>query len=452
MNDVYKINKNMKKTFPAFTLVELIVVITIIGILSTVWFVSYSNYLTWARDSNRYSQLTKLSDSLQVYATTKSLPLPDDYIEITASWASNVIAYQGYVGTDVLETIDYTNWGKDPKDNSFYTYYLTKNRKSLQLMALMEEAGSVAQNTISNTTFAADYSSRFPKVYGRKLWVLTEVDTNTPVQELNIFFQKWFFDIFNDSWIYNIHIDNDKIISWGTNEIWSFLLLSSKSKDIDIYKQDNNLVAYFDFDISKDNLANSNIAINKIWNFNVIKDTSKWLVYDCDGTNRIVIGSGSTILWWLSEYTFYASYKLNKKQNNDSPKVVASYWATWWYNLFCQNDTTDPENPNIWCYVRINEWWTIVWVGWNSPVKYPRFEDILITQKNQQVLTAYNRKNIGVQTSSWVMNFDSGQWIWICARPGGGYNMTWLIDKIYISKLWLKTQTEVEAFYTLMNQ
>ncbi len=205
---------NIQPKLSAFTLVELIVVITIIGILSTVWFVSYSNYLTWARDSNRYSQLTKLSDSLQVYATSKSLPLPDDYIEITASWASNVIAYQGYVGTDVLETIDYTNGGKDPKDDSFYTYYLTKDRKSLQLMALMEEAWSVAlNNTVSNTTFAADYSDRFPKVYWRKLWVLTEVDTNTPVQELNILTTAWYLDIVNTNTEYNAHISNEEIIT-----------------------------------------------------------------------------------------------------------------------------------------------------------------------------------------------------------------------------------------------
>ena len=86
---------SQNKLFPAFTLVELIVVITIVGILSTVGFVSYSGYLTGARDSNRISQLTKLSDSLQVYAATRSLPLPDDAINITASGSSNVIAYQG---------------------------------------------------------------------------------------------------------------------------------------------------------------------------------------------------------------------------------------------------------------------------------------------------------------------------------------------------------------------
>ncbi len=219
--------------FPAFTLVELIVVITIIGILSTVWFVSYSNYLTWARDSNRYSQLTKLSDSLQVYATSKSLPLPDDYIEITASWASNVIAYQWYVWTDVLETIDYTNWGKDPKDDSFYTYYLTKDRKSLQLMALMEEAGSVAlNNAITNTTFAVDYSSRFPKVYGRKLWVLTEVDTNTPVQEVSsILTGSGYLDIAKTMNIYNSFISNEEILS-GTWKVLREVPVNASCKRI----------------------------------------------------------------------------------------------------------------------------------------------------------------------------------------------------------------------------
>ena len=72
-----------KKT--AFTLVELIVVITIVGILSTIGFVSYSNYLTGARDSNRISQMVKITDSMQVYSAAKNLPLPDNKIDITAS-------------------------------------------------------------------------------------------------------------------------------------------------------------------------------------------------------------------------------------------------------------------------------------------------------------------------------------------------------------------------------
>jgi prepilin-type N-terminal cleavage/methylation domain-containing protein len=204
----------MQKSYhKAFTLVELIVVITIVWILSTVWFVSYSGYLSGARDSNRMSQLTKISDSLQVYAATKSLPLPDNYVEIQA--LGSTIAYQWEVGVDVLETIDYTNWGQDPKDDSYYTYYLTKDRKSLQLMALMEEQSSVVSNGIISSSYAADYSDRFPKVYWRKLWTLTQVDTNTPIQQLSTY-QSVPFDVVSETSTFIAHIsDTEKLEGTG---------------------------------------------------------------------------------------------------------------------------------------------------------------------------------------------------------------------------------------------
>ncbi len=215
----------------AFTLVELIVVITIVWILSTVGFVSYSWYLTGARDSNRFSQLTKLSDSLQTYAASKSLPLPDDYIEITASGATNVIAYQWYVWVDVLETIDYTNGGKDPKDDSYFTYYLTKDRKSLQLLALMED-GASANTDIFQKSYAVDYEERFPRTYGNKLWVLTDT-TNTPVQEIGSLQTAWFLDIFHTADEYTAYFWENgnfsgtgsilgKTILWEWRLVWAW--------------------------------------------------------------------------------------------------------------------------------------------------------------------------------------------------------------------------------------
>jgi len=41
--------------------------------------------------------MVKLNDSIQVYGSNKSLPLPDDYIDITASGATNIIGYQGFL-------------------------------------------------------------------------------------------------------------------------------------------------------------------------------------------------------------------------------------------------------------------------------------------------------------------------------------------------------------------
>ncbi len=203
-----------------FTLVELIVVITIVGILSTIWFVSYSGYLTGARDSNRISQMIKLSDSLQVYWSTKSLPLPDNSVEITAS--GTTIAYQGEVWVDVLETIDYTNGGTDPKDDSYYSYMLTKDRKSMQLMAMMEEERTISlNNRLTLESYAINYEDRFPKVYGRKLWILTQLDTNTPIQELSQY-QSVPFDLVTETSQFVSHISDTEKITWtGASLKWS---------------------------------------------------------------------------------------------------------------------------------------------------------------------------------------------------------------------------------------
>ncbi|MDQ7022877.1 MAG: prepilin-type N-terminal cleavage/methylation domain-containing protein [Candidatus Gracilibacteria bacterium] len=97
----------------AFTLVELIVVITILAILATVGFVSFSGYLAGTRDVNRVSQLKSMSDALELYTTKKSLPIPDNKVDIKSG--TNLIAYQGYIGKNVLETIEYTESGLDPK-------------------------------------------------------------------------------------------------------------------------------------------------------------------------------------------------------------------------------------------------------------------------------------------------------------------------------------------------
>jgi len=201
----------------AFTLVELIVVITIVGILSTVGFVSYSWYLKWARDSNRISQVVKLSDSLQVYSTTKSLPIPDDSVKIYWSWV--LIWYQWYAGSDVLETIDYTNWGKDPKDDSYFTYYVSKDRKNIQLLTFMEEADSwtlAYKDIFSTNVVFSDFSSRFPAVYWENLWVIIREEWNIPLQDIS--FPDSSVELNDTSENYKLYFRNNDILSaqWYT--------------------------------------------------------------------------------------------------------------------------------------------------------------------------------------------------------------------------------------------
>ena len=287
--------------YRAFTLVELIVVITIVWILSTVGFVSYSGYLTGARDSNRFSQLTKLSDSLQTYAASKSLPLPDDYVEITASGASNVIAYQWYVWVDVLETIDYTNGGKDPKDDSYFTYYLTKDRNSLQLLTLMEDNASVSFNN-KNQLFAADYSERYPKTYGKELWTLTNLE-NLPIQEISIVSSDWYLDIFNTNDIYKAHFWG-KWIKSGTWEIlgldilWAWTLIWKWSFDEGSWNisQDSS-------EFNRDGVLAGTISPNYIAWKKWTALNFEWSAWTRQTWWKVII-DGPFDFWWSSTYSF----------------------------------------------------------------------------------------------------------------------------------------------------
>ncbi|MDQ7023501.1 MAG: hypothetical protein Q9M97_08455 [Candidatus Gracilibacteria bacterium] len=125
-----------------------------------------------------------MSDALELYRTTKDLPIPDDKVDVKTD--TTTIAYQGYIGKNVLETIEYTESGLDPKDKNYFSYYLTRNKKYFQLLAFLEEPSediAVGVNTRFTPTNATDYTDRYPYTKGKKLGILTDIN-NAPIQEL----------------------------------------------------------------------------------------------------------------------------------------------------------------------------------------------------------------------------------------------------------------------------
>ena len=79
-----------------------------------------------------------MTDSLNLYGTKNTHPLPDDYVTVTAS--GTTLGYQGYIGANILELINYQSGGKDPKDDTYFTYYLSKDKKQFQMLAFLEES------------------------------------------------------------------------------------------------------------------------------------------------------------------------------------------------------------------------------------------------------------------------------------------------------------------------
>jgi hypothetical protein len=49
--------------------------------------------------------MTSLSDGLNLYSTRNDLPIPEDNVEVSVN--GNLIAYQGYAGANILETINF---------------------------------------------------------------------------------------------------------------------------------------------------------------------------------------------------------------------------------------------------------------------------------------------------------------------------------------------------------
>jgi len=169
----------MDKQKKAFTLVELIVVITILAILATIWFVSYSTYISLSRDTNRMSTIAELSKALEIYWWLYTLPLPEDYVSVKVNWET--IAYQWQIWESILEKINFENWWLDPKSKDYFSYYLTKNKKEFQILAFLEEEQKTS--SIINNTLATDYSVFFPYVSWQKLWILLDTN-NTPINKI----------------------------------------------------------------------------------------------------------------------------------------------------------------------------------------------------------------------------------------------------------------------------
>ena len=213
----------MKNNKKAFTLVELIVVITILAILWTIWFVSYSRYLVWTRDTNRVSQLATIYDWLEVYRTKNDLPKPENSVEIQAS--GSVIWYQWYMWKNNLTMIEYSKWWVDPKDGTYFTYYVTKDNRNFQLMAYLEDESNKQlvknQNTKEMTQFLipqvnawVDYTNRYPTLYWKQLGILTESVTNTPIQEVSTIITNWYLDVATTTDWYTLNFtDTDTLTS-----------------------------------------------------------------------------------------------------------------------------------------------------------------------------------------------------------------------------------------------
>jgi len=206
-----------KQNQKAFTLVELIVVVTILAILWTIAFISLQWYSRSSRDSVRISDVGNIKTSLELFVLESGrYPLPDNYEEI--SYSGDTLWYQWNFWENTISQL----WGKlnkvplDPLTEKKYIYSVANNKNEFEILILLEDS---LVNTLDVSPVIAANVAVIPKIVWTYNWVF--IKTNNffiPLPSIINSEVNWAELLLN-----NINIKS-QIISWWENtpNLWNF--------------------------------------------------------------------------------------------------------------------------------------------------------------------------------------------------------------------------------------
>ena len=249
-----------------FTLVEIIVTITIIIILGTVAMLSYSNYSSTARDGTRITHLREIEKALWLYMSQYSrLPEPDSSVWLR-SWGTT-LRTQWYLWETSSSKIGLFDGIKDPLTETFVTYVVNSTYTRYELVTYMENIAF--QFPIINQTYAA---STFIKTIGKPLWV--GFIWTTLIQDDSSVKTAGFIDLQSTTTLVTLQF-KDNVSFTGTGQA---LVTALWVLDSTIGLSDSSLVLNYDFWFSK--------------TLTTLKDFSwrnnKWTCYTGSSINKCV--------------------------------------------------------------------------------------------------------------------------------------------------------------------
>ncbi|QFR39771.1 prepilin-type N-terminal cleavage/methylation domain-containing protein [Candidatus Gracilibacteria bacterium 28_42_T64] len=203
----------------AFTLVELIVVITILVILGTIAFISLQGYSKHARNSARISDIKNTEKVLEFFALkTGKYPFPGNSVDVTASGGTVTLWKTGEMNADVQRQVErLSKLPLDPKTGETMKYATTLSRKEYELKYDFE----LAQNSITTTSYA-ESTSPYVKGSYNGLYLLADNATYYGVPGLH-----------TSSAILDLAVDfslNDKILNFQVSPLsYSGVTLNSSN-------------------------------------------------------------------------------------------------------------------------------------------------------------------------------------------------------------------------------
>lgn len=119
-----------------FTLVELVMVLVLLWIISTISIITFNNFSSNNNDSVRLSDISEIKSAFKLFHQHRWIyPTPANSFEITNNWTWYVI--QGKLTEDVsVSTLD--NISTDPKTLNPYVFSILKTKQAYQISTTLE--------------------------------------------------------------------------------------------------------------------------------------------------------------------------------------------------------------------------------------------------------------------------------------------------------------------------
>lgn len=373
----------------AFTLVELIVTITILAILWTIAFISLWSFTMDSRDWRRISDIKIIEKWLELsLIDTWELPAPDNSVDINYSWW--VLWKQWTFWNEVYKKIwKLSNVPKDPLWWNEYTYSISSNKRSYNL-AYVQESDILSFGIIPKT-YANEYISRV-------------------------------------SWTYNWQIINT--MTWWINYIFSSpSIIVSNLINPDILAMDWKIVFNRETNIP----SSYSWLVNSVWNFNFtpVMVYSWTYLPQTPAQLKILIEKLQDSITWTKLYS-HPSYKNLLEIDTSNSNDLYTYWinminkSLWWrfllnYPKSCKEILNSEDNKwnweytispdwakkiNVYCdmttdwgwWTRIRKWdknaWLVEWSNIND-TKWITWTEVMVTYERYWKI----RKNV---SWSWV--------------------------------------------------
>jgi len=348
----------------AFTLVELIVVITILAILWTIAFISLEGYSRQARDATRISDMSKIKTSIELFwIEAWVFPETTDWVLVEYNtlwlniWEQWLFWEVSFRSVDMLDKIPL-----DPLIEKRYIYSVTTNRKEYQIWWILETENLVmhdrnqvnadwwevnlrviwnynqsimkvvnwnqvsilavpsiitlcwttVEDIITNNYFLYDGYAKFPKDYN---WI-------------NLYTQcDWNWELLVNSWSYELFSWNISDLIWEENKQARIDLVSNIQSAYIWTKTESNW--WLDAILSINTSSNPDAA-DLLWQWIVLSNLKKWI----SSLSSIEIvwwdsSSASNPFQWCAE--LWAIFDAATTYEwCDTPDIVVCWWEWIW--------------------------------------------------------------------------------------------------------------------------